>query len=127
MQVGRQIPSQGVEEVGKDTRECPCGSKGQPAVGVLGEGVSKNSMADAQGSELSSGLASWESPESALQGMVLSKQENRCPLHNSEGTREKGVQVNTSPPTLGESVCLSYAYIQHRRPCPNLLRESNRG
>ena len=58
----QQMPSQGGEELGEDTRECPCGSKGHPAVGW------NYTMAGLQGSQLSGDLASWESPEPVFWG-----------------------------------------------------------
>lgn len=61
-------------------------------------------MADAQGSQLSRGLAPWESPESALQGEVLSRQERtgvHCIILRAP---EKRGHRSTPDPTLGESV-----------------------
>ena len=61
----QQMPIQGGEEPGEDTRECPCGFKGHPAAGWE---TGHDTMAGLQGTQLSGGLSSRVSPEPVFWG-----------------------------------------------------------
>ena len=92
----QQMPSQGGEEPGEDTRECPCGSKGHPA----GKLVSTRWLA----SRGASRLEAW--PPGSLLSLspggvgLFWAGSNGFPLYISRTPGARGYRSATAPPAL---------------------------